>query len=107
MNINDKIYLLLTKIPRGYVTTYGAIAKYFGLPSPRMVGRIMHNNPEPEDVPCYKVVFSDGSLAPAYAFGGADKQHELLEKDGITFKKDKVDLERHLINLAVLEDQTL
>lgn len=93
-NPADKVYKLLLTIPAGKVVTYGQIANKLGLPTPRMVGRILHNNPEPFDIPCHRVVFSDGSLAPSYAFGGKEKQKELLVKEGVIFNSSKVDFKK-------------
>ena len=79
-------------VPAGKVTTYGRIAKDLFLPTPRLVGKILHSNPDSSKYPCHRVVFSDGKLAPAYAFGGAEVQREKLLAEGVQFKKDKVNL---------------
>lgn len=84
----------VAKIPPGKVTTYGQIAKALFLPTPRLVGKILHSNPDSSKYPCHRVVFSDGSLAPAYAFGGAEVQRKKLLREGIVFKKNKVNLEK-------------
>ena len=80
----QSVYNILTQIPAGKVTTYGAIGKKLKL-NPRQVGRILHNNPDPENYPCHRVVFADGKLANFYAFGGLVAQRQLLEEEGITF----------------------
>ena len=91
----DKIYLLLTKIPKGKVITYGRIAKKIGI-SPREVGRILSRNEHPEKFPCYKVVRSDGGLG-GYTIGNRNDsstlkvKKEKLVRDGVKFNKDKVD----------------
>ena len=90
---NLAVFKLLIQIPEGNVVTYGQISDYLGLRSPRLVGRILHNNPDPEKYPCHRVVFADGSLAPQYAFGGWDTQKEKLTAEGATFRSDKVDME--------------
>jgi methylated-DNA-[protein]-cysteine S-methyltransferase len=59
----QSVYALLTKIPKGKVTTYGIIAKKLKMPTPRLVGRILHQNTNPKKYPCHRVVFSNGSLA--------------------------------------------
>ena len=44
-------------------------------------------------VPCHRVVFADGRLAPGFAFGGPDAQRDLLEGEGVGFLPDgRVDL---------------
>jgi methylated-DNA-protein-cysteine methyltransferase-like protein len=86
---------LLTTIPKGKVVTYGQIAKVLKVPTPRLVGRILHNNTNPEMYPCHRVVFSDGSLAKGYVFGGEGKQREILQHEGVSFIENKVDLRHH------------
>lgn len=94
----QKVYNLLTTIPKGKVTTYGQIAKKLSMPTPRLVGRILHLNTNPETYPCHRVVFADGSLAKGYAFGGEGKQRAILEREGVSFNENKVDLRTHLHN---------
>jgi len=85
-----KALLLLKKIPKGKVTTYGILAKACKT-SPRAIGRIMASNREPVNYPCFKVVSSTGGLCGYSAEGGLETKRRLLEKDGIRFVKGKVD----------------
>ena len=79
-----KVYEFLLTIPKGKVVTYGQIAEYLGNKKlARVVGNILHNNPNEEKYPCYKVVNSKGGLSNNFAFGGIEKQKEKLEKEGI------------------------
>ncbi|MBQ7707895.1 MAG: methylated-DNA--[Lachnospiraceae bacterium] len=88
-----RIYEAVKKIPKGKVATYKTIAKVAGEPKmARAVGNALHKNPDPENIPCYRVVNSKGMLVEAFVFGGAGVQKELLEADGITVKDNKVDL---------------
>ena len=57
-----------------------------------MVGYALHVNPEPDTIPCHRVVTKDGQVSKAFAFGGLNKQIELLEKEGVKFKDGKVDM---------------
>ena len=83
-------------IPKGKVVTYGQIAEYLGNKNlARVVGNILHNNPDEDTFPCYKVVDSKGNLSKNFAFGGIEKQKEKLEKDGITVMNNKVDLDKY------------
>lgn len=87
-----KIYALAKQIPKGKVATYGQLAKMAGSPgASRAVGMCMSTNKTPETVPCHRVVASNGKLT-GYAFGGVKKKQEILEKEGIKFIGDKVDL---------------
>ncbi len=92
MDKNLVVLKLLTQIPQGKVVTYGQISDHLGMRSPRLVGRILHNNPDSEKYPCHRVVFADGSLAPQYAFGGWDTQKEKLVAEGVSFNGDKVEM---------------
>jgi methylated-DNA-[protein]-cysteine S-methyltransferase len=81
---NEDVYELLKKIPAGKVTTYGDLAKALGNPSAsRIVGKILGQNPNPIQVPCHRVVMSNGELG-GYANGTA-KKRGLLEKEGLSF----------------------
>ena len=84
MTTFELIYEQVKKIPRGKVATYGQIAMLAGNPRwARAVGYALHANPDPDGIPCYRVLNRFGGLAPAFAFGGAEKQAELLRADGI------------------------
>ena len=81
-------------IPRGKVATYGQVARLAGNPRwSRVVGYALHVNPDPEVIPCYRVVDRMGRTSKAFAFGGSDVQRALLEADGVQFLPDgRVDL---------------
>ena len=86
MSAFDLIYDAVKRIPRGKVASYGQIAALAGNPRwSRVVGYALHVNPDPSDVPCYRVVTKDGRLSEAFAFGGINVQRELLERDGVEF----------------------
>ena len=89
MTGTDDVYQIVGGIPRGKVMSYGQIGVMTGI-GPRQVGRILHNNPSATVTPCHRVVHADGSIASGFAFGGEGKQKELLEKEGVFFKKGKV-----------------
>lgn len=98
MTVFERIYEQVRKIPRGKVATYGQIAMLAGNPRwARAVGYALHANPDPEGIPCYRVVNRFGGLAPAFAFGGAEAQAKLLRGDGIVVREDNtVDLDKYL-----------
>lgn len=93
------IYRLVKKIPRGKVTTYGNLAKAIGLKDVRKIGYALHSNKynsEKDEVPCHRVVKSDGSLAQGFAFGGKGVQRKILESEGVVFEGDgKIDLTKY------------
>ena len=61
----------------------------------RAVGNALHHNPDPANIPCYRVVNSKGELSGEFAFGGAGRQAQLLEADGIEVVDGKVDLKKY------------
>ena len=91
-----RIYEAVKKIPKGRVATYGKVAEMAGNPRmSRAVGNALHKNPDPDHIPCYRVVNSKGELAGAFAFGGEEVQRKLLEADGIEVVNGKVDLKKY------------
>ena len=88
MSFFPAVYNAVKRIPKGRVASYGEIARAAGNKNAaRQVGWALHVNPDPENIPCYRVVFKDGRLSPAFAFGGENAQRELLEKEGVKFDK--------------------
>lgn len=93
---SKRIYEAVKKIPRGCVATYGQIAEMAGdKKMARAVGNALHKNPDPEHIPCFRVVNAKGELAGEFAFGGAGAQAGLLEAEGIEVTDGKVDLEKY------------
>lgn len=71
--MKEKVYDFLLTIPKGKVATYGQIAEYLGNKKlARVVGNILHSNPDEDKYPCYKVVDSKGNLSKQFAFGGIE-----------------------------------
>lgn len=97
---SKRIYEAVKLIPRGCVATYGQVAELAGdKKMARAVGNALHRNPDPETIPCYRVVNAKGELAGEFAFGGAGAQAKLLEADGIQVIDGKVDLHKYGIEV--------
>jgi methylated-DNA-protein-cysteine methyltransferase-like protein len=93
----DKIYKIVSKIPKGKVLTYKKVAELSGVKNPRIVGFALHANTNPDQIPCHRVIKSDGYLARGYAFGGIKAQENKLKREGIVFlTKNRVDLSKSL-----------
>lgn len=91
-----RIYEAVKKIPKGHVATYGRIAELAGdKKMARAVGNALHKNPDPDNIPCFRVVNSKGELAGGFAFGGAREQAKLLIEDGVEVVNGKVDLGKY------------
>jgi deoxyribonuclease V len=82
MDLYSETYEIVKQIPSGKVSTYGAVAKALGdVRASRAVGRMMNQNPDPDSMPCFKIVYSDGRLG-GFGLGIEDKIRRLVE-DGI------------------------
>ncbi len=96
MSFDEDVYDAVRKIPRGNVATYGQIALMSGhRGAARAVGNALHVNPYFGDVPCHRVVNSRGRLAPGFAFGGAEAQKNMLEKEDVEVIDNTVDLDKY------------
>lgn len=90
------VFGVVKKIPKGKVTTYGAIAKFLGAgASARTVGWAL-NKTVGTDLPAHRVVNRNGELTGKLHFSTPNMMKELLLAEGINFNNDKVDLEKHL-----------
>lgn len=95
MNTFERIYEVVKRIPKGKVTTYGAIASAVGIRNPRVVGYALHSNPEPYVIPCHRVVNKKGELAKAFVFGGVQVQKQLLLEEGVEVAGGVVDMDKY------------
>lgn len=96
MNNEDKVYKFISSIPKGKVLTYGQVSHLAEVKSPRVVGSILHNNVDPDKIPCHRVVNSNGKVAKSFAFGGAEGQVEKLVREGVKVEKNRIDLDKFL-----------
>ena len=96
-NTFERIYEIVRMIPYGKVATYGQIAALAGNPRlSRVVGYALHVNPDPESIPCYRVVNRLGEVSKAFAFGGENRQIALLQAEGVSVTDGRVDMQKHL-----------
>lgn len=100
----ELIYDVVKQIPYGKVATYGQVAALAGNRRwSRVVGYALHVNPDPDHIPCYRVVNRLGEVSKAFAFGGENKQIELLEAEGVKFVDGKVDMKNYQWNRVTME----
>ncbi len=86
MNTFEAVYAVVRTIPKGKVASYGQVARLVGNPRlSRVVGYALHVNPDPEHIPCYRVVDRFGRVSEAFAFGGGNRQRDMLLADGVEF----------------------
>jgi deoxyribonuclease V len=89
MNLFEYTYNLVQQIPKGKISTYGAVAKALGdIRAARAVGKMMNQNPHPDMMPCYKIVCSDGNIG-GYSRSVDDKIRRLKE-DNVFVKDGKI-----------------
>ena len=91
-SFSDKVYDVVRQIPKGRVTTYGAIAKYLGTGrSSRMVGWVLNNcGMEEPPVPAHRVVNRNGLLTGKHHFPTEKLMAQLLKNEGVKVKDDVV-----------------
>jgi methylated-DNA-protein-cysteine methyltransferase-like protein len=90
-NYFELVYQVVNEIPKGRVTSYGAIAHYLGLKSgARMVGYAMNAAHALPDVPAHRVVNRQGLLTGKYHFATPTLMEELLLAEGVQVKNDQV-----------------
>lgn len=90
----ELIYDVVKRIPYGRVASYGQVAALAGNKRwARVVGYALHANPDPDHIPCYRVVNKEGRVSKAFAFGGENRQIELLKAEGVSFiDHERVDM---------------
>ncbi|WMN11909.1 MGMT family protein [Marivirga salinae] len=87
----DQVYQVVRLIPKGRVTSYGAIAKYLGAAkSSRVVGYAMNASHSIENIPAHRVVNRNGLLTGKMHFETPDTMQKALEAEGIQVKDDQI-----------------
>jgi len=83
-----RVHAALGEVPRGRVVTYAEVAKRLGCRSAQAIGQALKRNPRAPEVPCHRVIRSDGRLG-GYAGkrGGVrvDRKRRLLREEGVEF----------------------
>lgn len=91
------VYQVVRTIPKGRVSTYGAVARLAGRGTARSVGSALARNPFAPEVPCHRVVRGDGLLG---GFNGETEGPEmasktrLLQSEGVEIQSGRIDLSR-------------
>ncbi|MBI2671657.1 MGMT family protein [Candidatus Woesearchaeota archaeon] len=94
MGFNEKVYDLLKKIPERKLSTYKILAEKLNTKAYRAVGNALNKNPNAPYVPCHRIINSNGFIG-GYA-KGIKKKIDLLKKEGIEIKNNKIDLKKYL-----------
>jgi methylated-DNA-protein-cysteine methyltransferase-like protein len=93
----QRIYAVVSRIPRGRVATYGQVATIAGLPRhARLVGYALNILPPDTRVPWFRVLNARGLVsARSNALGHEELQVQLLRREGVRFVGDAVPLDRY------------
>lgn len=104
-NYFDLVYQVVRLIPKGKVTSYGAIANYLGLKSgARMVGYAMNASHTQPDIPAHRVVNRNGVLTGKHHFSNPSEMEMLLKQEGVSVVLDKIqNFEDHFWDPNTLE----
>jgi len=103
-NFAKAVLFLTMKVPRGFVTTYGEIAQFFGGKRySRAVANVLSENPVPLAIPCHRVIYFDGRLGGYSAEGGVYTKKQLLEKEGVRFALSGKVRKEYIIKLSELD----
>jgi methylated-DNA-protein-cysteine methyltransferase-like protein len=90
------IWQTVKQVPRGKVATYGHVAELSGLKGQaRLVGYALHNLPDGTKFPWHRVINAQGRISFPTNSAAYRLQKTLLEKDGVKFSKDKIDLNKY------------
>lgn len=90
------IWATIMQIPPGKVATYGQIARLSGIAgNARIVGYALHKSPANIELPWYRVINSKGKISFSKDDGSYTLQKALLEKEGVIFDNETIDLKRY------------
>lgn len=96
LNFAEKVFVIVKKIPRGKVLTYGQVATLAGVPrAARIVGGVLFQQGRERKLPWQRVINAQGKIS-TYRVGCGEEQRRLLEKEGLEFNKnDATQLKRY------------
>jgi methylated-DNA-[protein]-cysteine S-methyltransferase len=102
MVANDKltifarqVYAVVRTIPRGKISTYQEVARVIGIRSSQAVGQALKRNPFAPEVPCHRVVKSNGEIGGFFGATQGQKIAEkiaLLQSEGVEVQEGKIDM---------------
>ena len=87
----DKVLNATKQIPRGKVITYRALGKKLHTKAYRAIGQALKHNPDAPRIPCHRVIKSDGSLGGYCGKMNSSKKKQLLRKEGVEVKNNRIE----------------
>ena len=98
----EKVYKIVSFVPKGKVITYKKVAEIAHIKDVRVIGYALNKNRHPKKVPCHRVVKADGKLADGYAFGGRRAQKKRLINEDVQFlNPETVNLKKSLFKIPL------
>jgi methylated-DNA-[protein]-cysteine S-methyltransferase len=95
----NRVYEVVSQIPRGKISTYRDIARVLSIASPRAICQALRRNPYAPQVPCHRVVCADGRIGGFYgetAGSLIEQKMRMLREEGVILHEDRIDLEKCL-----------
>mgnify|MGYP001561689564 CR=1 FL=1 len=99
MGFYERVWDKIREIPKGKVSTYKEVALALNSKAYRAVGTALKLNPYAPKVPCHRVINLDGHVGNYSGSGGMKKKIEMLRKEGVEIKNNKIDY-NYLHNFA-------
>lgn len=98
----QKVYKVVSFVPKGKVLTYKKIAEITGIKDVRVIGFALNKNKYPKKIPCHRVVKENGTFAKGYAYGGKRVQKQKLQDENVKFlDAETVDLKHSLYKIPL------
>jgi len=100
-NFAEKVYDLVEKIPAGKVTTYKRLGELMSIRAYRAIGQVLARNPYVHEVPCHRVVRSDGGVGGFFGkkdLAASNEKARLLAEEGIEIEEGRVNLEEYMFS---------
>ena len=94
MNFRQRVYEIVKTIPKGKVMTYKQVGEKLNSKAYQSIGQALKNNPDPKNIPCHRVIKSNGEIGGYFGHIDDDlskKKEELLLNEGVEIVNGKVD----------------
>ncbi len=99
MKFDEKVYHVISRIPKGKISTYCDVACAIGTKAYRAVGQALKRNPDDPRVPCHRVISSSGKLGGYSGKNGIKGKIKLLKKEGVEIIDGRIDLKKYFYRL--------
>lgn len=93
MKFSEQVYAVVKTIPKGKVMTYKQVAEKLNSTAYRAVGQVLKNNPDVKNIPCHRVIKSNGDIGGYFGkINGEniERKIKLLENEGVKIKGKKI-----------------